>query len=91
MGYCLAHSLRESNEASEAHAVFYVRGLEIDEAARGKGLGRQLMTAMHWKMQQEGHNCAVLYTAHNNYRAQLLYTSMGYTLIDTAFEWHKTF
>ncbi|NJL58064.1 hypothetical protein HC928_25310 [bacterium] len=45
VGVCAAHSLRESNVAEVAHATYYVRHLQIEEAARGRGLGRHLMGA----------------------------------------------
>lgn len=89
LGECFAHSLSESNAAEVAHAVYYVRHLEIDKSVRGQGLGRCLMAQMHWQMQQSGHDTAVLYTAYDNYRAQLLYSSMGYHIIDSASVWHK--
>lgn len=89
VGICAAHSLRESNAAEVAHSTYYVRHLEINEEVRGQGLGRCLMEQMHWQMQQSGHYTAVLYTAHDNYRAQLLYSSMGYRIIDAANVWYR--
>ena len=63
---------------------FYTRSLDIAEDKQSKGLGRYLIEAVLWEMRKIGYQNATLATNEKNYRAQLLYTNLGYHVIDTS-------
>ncbi|MBI1930464.1 GNAT family N-acetyltransferase [Candidatus Poribacteria bacterium] len=83
IGSCVSWSMGIFHRAPEAQNVLYVAEIEVVEEERGKGLGRYLMAKTHSVFKQRGYRFATLHTGMENYRAQLLYTSMGYRVADT--------
>ena len=63
--------------------------MEVTESERGRRLGRFLLEATLWEMQNRGYNNAVLHTNCGNRRAQLLYAGMGFKVLDTSYEFRK--
>lgn len=58
--------------------VWYVHAFGVGEKERGRGYGRYLLEVSLWEMQQIGYKTATLHVIADNYRAQLLYLSLGF-------------
>jgi len=65
-------------------SVGYIEGLGVEERARGRGLGRALLRAAIAHLVAMGCASVWLTTGSENYRAQNLYFSMGFRLVDSA-------
>ena len=70
--------------------TFYIDFMGIEEDRRGRGLGRYLLQATLWEMNQRGYKTATLHTNQGNHRAQLLYTNLGFRVVDTSYKFRKT-
>ncbi|NKB71486.1 MAG: GNAT family N-acetyltransferase [Candidatus Latescibacteria bacterium] len=55
----------------------------------GRGWGRYLLLRTWWEMQQLGYTQACLGCSLGNYRAHLLYTNLGYEVVDGSSAWCK--
>jgi ribosomal protein S18 acetylase RimI-like enzyme len=61
-----------------ARRIFVLYDLFVAPAARGTGLGRQLMNRARQHAEENGAASIVLSTAHSNVIGQTLYESLGY-------------
>lgn len=61
-----------------ARPIYVLYDLFVDPAARGTGLGRQLMNRARKHAEETGAASIVLSTAHSNLIGQTLYESLGY-------------
>lgn len=76
----------EFSRHPEAQECFVVEDFGIvDEAEKGKGLGRYLLLRMLWEMRKLGYKHAVISCGWDNPRAVLLYTNYGCQLTDTTY------
>ena len=75
--------------APEAQESFYIDGIEIAEEERGKGLGAFLLKNALYEMQNLGYKNAMLHVTAHTAIAQLLYTTMGFRVENTLYEFHR--
>ena len=68
--------LREGSESTSA----YIFNVELKESARGRGLGRQLMLALHEEARALGATSVGLNVFGHNTVARTLYESLGYVV-----------
>ena len=72
----------QASEGPNASDWCYCEWLGIAEASRGKRLGAFLLAAALAEMRKAGCRHAAISTNGTNYRAQLLYTNLGYRVTD---------
>ncbi|NKB71019.1 MAG: GNAT family N-acetyltransferase [Candidatus Latescibacteria bacterium] len=89
IGLCEASPAGRFHADPSAQDTFYIGWMEVTESERGRRLGRFLLEATLWEMQNRGYNNAVLHTNCGNRRAQLLYAGMGFKVLDTSYEFRK--
>lgn len=86
-GYLIGKIQKADGAAQEPVTTFYVDDLCVDEAARGKGIGRKLMEyARDYAAAQGCHNLT-LHVWEGNPGAQAFYKSMGMKTQYTCLEW----
>lgn len=86
-GYLIGKMIKADGAAQVPVTTFYVDDLCVDEAARGKGIGRQLMEyARDYAAAQGCHNLT-LHVWEGNPAAQAFYESMGMKTQYTCLEW----
>ena len=86
-GYLIGQMIKADGAAQEPVTTFYVDDLCVDEAARGKGIGRQLMEyARNYAIENCCHNLT-LHVWEGNPAAQAFYESMGMKTQYTCLEW----
>jgi ribosomal protein S18 acetylase RimI-like enzyme len=86
LGYCACARSVENGEA-----VGKVEIIGVDERARGKGVGRELVAAaLRWFV-DNGMQTVRLVTEASNLAAQPLYQRFGFTTTDCQFSYHKWF
>ncbi len=82
LGECACESCGEPSSADEAQDWFFTTSLWVSEPVQGKGLGRHLLQRALGEMHGAGYRHAAISTAWHNYRAFLLYTNVGYHVVD---------
>ena len=86
-GYLIGQMIKADGAAQEPVTTFYVDDICVDEAARGKGIGRQLMEhARSYAIENGCHNLT-LHVWEGNPAAQAFYASMGMKTQYTCLEW----
>ena len=86
-GYLIGKMIKADGAAQEPVTTLYVDDLCVDESARGKGIGRQLMEyARDYAAAQGCHNLT-LHVWEGNPAAQAFYSSMGMKTQYTCLEW----
>ena len=86
-GYLIGQMIKADGAAQEPVTTFYVDDLCVDAAARGKGIGRQLMEyARSYAIENGCHNLT-LHVWDGNPGAQAFYESMGMKTQYTCLEW----
>lgn len=76
LGYCYA--------ASDSQGEGYIEFIGVDEAARGKGVGKQLLlTALHWLFAERNMPQVGLTVLDYRTNAQKLYEAVGFQLLYT--------
>lgn len=75
LGFC---QLYPSFCSVEAAPIYVLYDLFVAPAARGRGIGRQLLQTAHARAQADGKVLMDLTTAHSNTTAQALYESLGW-------------
>ena len=89
VGVCVCSSLGEVSSARQAQDWVYTRWLGVDEAWRGRGLGRYLMRRALHALYDVGYRHATICTLGDNHRAFLLYTNLGYRAVDWTHAYEK--
>ena len=86
-GYLIGQMIKADGAAQEPVTTLYVDDLCVDAAARGKGIGRQLMEyARSYAIENGCHNLT-LHVWEGNPGAQAFYESMGMKTQYTCLEW----
>lgn len=80
--YSPLHPSRSANEA--AASIGYIDGLGVPEAYQGRGFGRLLLVQALHGLAALGCHEVWLTTNSDNFRAQNLYFSVGFALVDSA-------
>lgn len=91
IGECDSCSVGDYVDDAESQETFFTVWLGIEERERGSGWGRYLLRRARWEMRRLGYRHAVISTNTKNYRAQLLYSSEGYRVVDCAYGYEKRF
>jgi GNAT superfamily N-acetyltransferase len=81
LGRC-AMDWGQHSPSPESELWCYCDGLGVDDRFQGKRLGMYLLTAALIEMKKVGCRHAAIGTNGPNYRAQLMYTNMGYRVTD---------
>lgn len=89
-GMCIAYSLRTLQPSEQGRADLFIQWLVVDEARRGQGWGRYLMQCTLWEAQRLGYRNTILVTSEGNHRAIMLYSSLGYHVVQTSYAFTKT-
>lgn len=89
VGMCVCTSGGEYAPDPDAQDWVYTAWLTVDEALRGRGLGRYLMARALWEARGAGYRHACLCCLEHNHRALLLYTSLGYRAVDWTWAWSR--
>lgn len=86
-GYIMCKMLKADGAAQEPVTTLYVDDLCVDESARGKGIGRQLMEYARDYAREQGCHNLTLHVWEGNPGAQAFYASMGMKTQYTCLEW----
>lgn len=86
-GYIMCKMLKADGAAQEPITTLYVDDLCVDESARGKGIGRQLMDYARDYAREQGCHNLTLHVWEGNPGAQAFYASMGMKKQYTCLEW----
>ena len=89
VGECLMAQLSWEGWRPELSGMCFCSSLNVDPSLQGKGLGKYLLAQGLAKMHELGFRHAMISTDWNNYRAQLLYTNIGYRFLDRTFSFRK--
>jgi GNAT superfamily N-acetyltransferase len=81
-GVCESVSCGEFTRAEAVQDWMFTTWLGVEEAFRGQGLGKHVLHRALFEMRALGYRHAALSTARDNHRAYLLYTNVGYRMID---------
>ena len=82
VGHCFSVPVSKYHSTPEAQRWIYTDALGVNPNFQRQGLARHLMTQALHAARKLGYENATLCTGHDNYRAQGLYFSLGYTLVD---------
>jgi len=86
-GYIMCKMLKADGAAQEPITTLYVDDLCVDESARGKGIGRQLMEYARDYAREQGCHNLTLHVWEGNPGARAFYESMGMKTQYTCLEW----
>ncbi|MBQ9367623.1 MAG: GNAT family N-acetyltransferase [Victivallales bacterium] len=86
-GYLIGQIIRADGAAQEPITTLYVDDLCVDESARGKGIGRQLMEYARDYAREQGCHNLTLHVWEGNPGAQAFYESLGMKTQYTCLEW----
>ncbi|MBN1460870.1 MAG: GNAT family N-acetyltransferase [Armatimonadetes bacterium] len=79
----------QHSPSPESKLWCYCDGLGVEDRAQGKRLGMYLLTYALAEMKEVGCRHAAISTNGTNYRAQLMYTNMGYQVTDFTVAFRK--
>ena len=88
-GMCIAYPLRALQPSEQGRAQLFIQWLVVHEDRRGQGWGRYLMQRTLWEARQLGYRDTILGTSESNHRAVLLYTSLGYRVVQTSYAFSR--
>jgi len=89
VGVCMCVSCAEYNVAGEDHDWAFTKWLGVVEELRGRGLGKYLLQRALRELRGIGYRHAAISTALHNYRAALLYSNLGYQVVDWTYEYGR--
>lgn len=89
VGVCVGTSGGEYAAAEEAEDWVYIAWLTVDEGLRGRGLGRYLLLRALHEARAAGYRHASLCCIEHNHRALLLYTGLGFRVVDWTWAWSR--
>jgi len=84
VGECINHSVGRYSRAEEAQETLFTAWLGVSDDWQGKGWGRYLLTRSLAVGRQLGYRDAAISVDGRNWRALLLYTNLGYRVVNTA-------
>jgi len=87
--YCWSSSAESHCLNPDGRTTFYTDDVSVDQAHRGKGWGRYLMERTLWEMGKLGYRDATLGCSLPNHRGHLLYTNLGYRVVDSSAAFKK--
>lgn len=90
VGICIYSTLAPLTDNEEASHIGYVWWLHVSEAYRQRGIARSLMAATFEQLTLLGCTSCWLTTTCDNWRAQPLYYSLGFDMVDCSVSFHKT-
>jgi len=82
VGHCFSVPVSKYHSTPEARPWIYTDALGVSPDFQRRGLARHLMTLALQTARKLGYENATICTGYDNYRAQGLYFSLGYTLAD---------
>lgn len=89
VGECVNHSVGHYSMAPEAQDAFFTAWLGVPDGFQGAGWGKYLLSETLRVARRLGYQDAVISTDARNYRAMLLYTNLGYRVVDTAYSFRS--
>ncbi len=98
IGQGFAQSVGDFCRSPEAQETFYIPwffiegspvGGRVSEGEQGKGFGRYMMEVLLWEMRQLGYRHATTQANTGSPRPILLYTNMGYEVVETNYQYFK--
>jgi GNAT superfamily N-acetyltransferase len=89
VGICVNLCVGDGTPAPDAQDWAYTAWLHVAEEMRARGLGRYLMVRALRELREVGYRHASIRSISWNYRALLLYSSLGYHSVDWTTFWRK--
>jgi GNAT superfamily N-acetyltransferase len=90
LGVCMCVSCAEyGGVGSDEEDWAFTKWIGVEPAAQGRGLGRHLLQRALLELRQAGYRHAAISTALDNYRAALMYSNLGYQVIDWTYEYGR--
>lgn len=85
MAYTWSSSVESYGRNPDMQTTLYTDYVRVVEPGdQGKGWGRYLLERSLWEMKKRGYRNAVLSGSLSNYRGHLLYTNLGYRVVDSS-------
>ena len=91
IGQCWTNSCGEFNNHPSIQDWVYIDWLGVEEEFQGQGLGKYLLEYTLQELKKVGYKHTTLSTSWDNHLAFLLYTNLGYRVIDWTYGYEKTF
>lgn len=91
IGQCWTHSCGEFTNHQEVQDWVYIDWLGVEAEFQGRGLGKYLLEYTLYELKKVGYKHTTLSANWDNYPALLLYTNLGFRIIDWTYEYEKTF
>ena len=91
IGQCWTNSCGEFTDHQEIQDWVYIDWLGIEEEYQGQGLGKYLLEYTLQELNKVGYKHTTLSTSWDNHLAFLLYTNLGYRVMDWTYGYEKTF
>ena len=91
IGQCWTNSCGEFTDHQEIQDWVYIDWLGIEEEYQGQGLGKCLLEYTLQELNKVGYKHTTLSTSWDNHLAFLLYTNLGYRVMDWTYGYEKTF
>jgi len=89
VGVCSYSTLASVTAAPEASRIGYIWWMHVNEEYRRRGIARTLMLAAREQMVKQGCNACWLTTTADNWRAQSLYYSLDFDMVDCSVSFRK--
>ncbi len=89
MGHSTMNWLGYGSWRPELQQWCFCDHLFVEEPFRGQGLGKYLLAQSLQEMRNVGCRHAIISTDHDNHRAALCYTNVGYRFLDRTFSFRK--
>ncbi|RKU25658.1 hypothetical protein C6497_14960 [Candidatus Poribacteria bacterium] len=91
IGQCWTNSCGEFNDNPTIQDWVYIDWLGVEDEFQGKGLGKYLLEYTLQELKKVGYKHTTLSTSWDNHLAFLMYTNLGYRVIDWTYGYEKTF
>lgn len=91
IGQCWTNSCGEFNDNTAIQDWVYIDWLGVEDEFQGKGLGKYLLEYTLQELKKVGYKHTTLSTSWDNHLAFLMYTNLGYQVIDWTYGYEKTF
>ncbi len=91
IGQCWTNSCGEFTDHQEIQDWVYIDWLGVEDEFQGQGLGKYLLEYTLRELKKVGYKHTTLSTSWDNHLAFLLYTNLGYRVIDWTYGYEKVF